>query len=266
MGRKALHVLKKAFIAAITYRSEIWLWFVLDQIPIIVTMLVWISLMQSHDTIAGYDLPSMLLYYFLSSFLTGLTGTHFETWRVEEIRMGRIDFYLTRPMSYIWQVFWHDVGGKTFYLLTSLPGYAVLFWIVNQNFPLAQLQFTWLSSLQFLWLLLFAYGVDFSLAMLTVLMGFWFEGAEGLQHFKWITLSLLTGSMMPVAVMPTWLQTVIAYLPFRYMISVPIGIIQGTAQLQLSDLSWMVGYIAVFSLSIIWLWRQARYAYASAGG
>jgi ABC-type uncharacterized transport system permease subunit len=43
-----------------------------------------------------------------------------------------------------------------------------------------------------------AHTIQFLIALWIVLLGFWFEGSSGLEHFKWIVLSLFSGAMIPM--------------------------------------------------------------------
>jgi ABC-2 type transport system permease protein len=122
------------------------------------------------------------------------------------------------------------------------------------------------SIISFVALLLFGYLLELAIGLLIVISSFWLEGADGLEHFKWISISLLSGQVMPLAFLPTWLQQTAAFLPFKYAYTVPIGVLQGTHTLVFSDWLWMLAWISVGAFGIAKLWKSALKVYSSAGG
>ncbi len=266
MSRKAWFVVQRSFMTSITYRSEIGLWLLLDFVPIFMLLLIWSSVYVGVDQVHGYSLSQLVFYYFLTSVITNITGSHFENWRVEEIRRGKIDFYLTRPFSYLKQLFWHDIGGKLFYICVNIPVQSVVFLSLAALFKFESWQISLTTLLSFGLFLIIGYTIEYLLAMIIVLLGFWFEGAEGLEHFKWIMVTLFSGSLVPISFMPQWLKSLVEIMPFRYMYSVPISIIQNTADLSWFDGIYICAFIALlFGLTLL-LWNRAKYQYASSGG
>jgi ABC-2 type transport system permease protein len=257
---------KRAFISSITYRSEVVLWFFLDLLPIVVLMFVWVSVYQGTDQIYGFSLGQVLQYYFLVMVINALTAHHFEQYRVKQIREGKIDFYLTRPLTYLAEIAWHAVGGKLFYGLVTVA-LASCSWLVLQAFfPVSSLTLTLPTILQFALLMIGGYLIEYFLALTIVLLGFWFENAEGLEHFKWIVVTLFSGHLIPIAFMPEWMKQVTLALPFKFISALPIGIMQQTTSITQGDWLYLCSFIAALWIFTTILWRAARYKYSSAGG
>ena len=265
MFRKHLSLFTINFINSFQWRAEIIVWIFLSIIPTLIIFLVWQNIFSSGQTINGYALSQIIEYYLLIVIIHGFTGVHFEGLRSQQIREGKIDHYLTKPVSFFSQVLLTDLGGKFFYLLFSMPFWLSALFILNQhqglNFALSATNITY-----FILLLSFGYIVDFFMAFITTTLTFWFEGAEGLQHFKWISISLFSGAMIPVAFMPSWLKNLTQLLPFKYIYAVPIGIIQGFYKLQPVDVIYACSFICFLGLVTKILWSRAAYKYASAGG
>lgn len=256
----------RGFIKSIQYRSEILVWFLLDMLPVLVLIFVWISIYAQKEAIGGYNLAQVLQYYFIAAMINAITASHFESWRVREIRDGKIDFYLTRPLSYLIEIAIRHLAGKALHLLITIPLFIGLWLILSVWLDFGTLTTSWLSLLQFLLLMLITFIIEFLIATIIVLIGFWIEGAEGLEHFKWISITIFSGWMIPVALMPDGLQHVVKQLPFRYMYDVPISILQDKAVLTAFDVLYASSFVAVLA-GITWLiWRKAQYQYASSGG
>jgi ABC-2 type transport system permease protein len=264
--RKYSEIIKRSYIKAIAFRSEVFLWIVLDTLPMMVVLLVWASMYHNNTTFSGYDFSAILQYYFLVAIINGLTAAHFETWRVQEIRDGKIDYFLMRPYSYPLEILLREIGGKLFYMTFSLPFFAVTFLLISTLGSLSLPVIQPLSATIFLCLLVTTFATEFLIGRIIVYAGFWFEYSEGLEHFKWIVITLLSGWMIPTAMMPTWLGTLVESLPFKYMYSVPIGVLQNTRDLRVYDALYIGAFIAVLITINKLMWNKAQYRYSSAGG
>src|SRR5690606_9292553 len=75
-------------------------------------------------------------------------------------------------------------------------------------------------------LLLAALVINISISLCITLSTFWLENSFGLAHFKWIVVVIFSGSMLPPALLPSWLQTIIYALPLKYLYYVPIAVMQ----------------------------------------
>ena len=69
--------------------------------------------------------------------------------------------------------------------------------------------------------------MQFCFSAINVLLGFWPENAEGFDHFRWLTISLLSGIVIPFAFMPPSLLKLAELLPFKYLHSVPVLVLLG---------------------------------------
>jgi ABC-2 type transport system permease protein len=256
----------RGFIKSVQYRSEIVVWFLLDILPTFILIFVWVSIYSQQNTINGYNLSQVLQYYLLVTLINALTASHFEQWRVREIREGKIDFYLTRPLHYLVEVAIRHLSGKAFYMLIAGPIFLLSWLVIGAFVDLGTLTIPITSLMQFSLLIIFSYLIEFLIATIIVLLGFWIEGAEGLEHFKWVIISLFSGSMIPVALMPTWLQSIVTSLPFRYMYDLPVSILQQKAILQFTDLVYVSFFVLLLSAATWVIWRKAQYQYASSGG
>ncbi len=266
MWKKYVARIKFGFIRSLSFRTEMVGWVILSIIPNLILFFIWSSVYGNQISVQGYDLGQLLQYFFLVMVINGVTGSHFEHWRAIEIRNGKIDFFLTRPFSYPLEILFSDIGSKIFYSLLSLPIFFISYYVLSFSFSLATFSIPFLSFIQFFIFLLFAYCVEFCFALLAVFLSFWFEGAEGLEHFKWITITVFSGSMVPLAFMPVWLQNVINALPFKYMYAIPVSIIQQKASLQTHDMIYMSGTLLFLILLLQFVWGHAVKKYASSGG
>jgi len=263
---KYLILFQKAFIKSIEYRTEILVWLILDILPTLVMLMIWIGIYQGKTEIGGYKLNQMLQYYLLAMVIEGITASHFESWRIDQIIMGKIDYFLTRPLSYLAEVVLGHFGGKFFYSMVSLPVFVLLWTGVSLISPIGLPHPNLLAVFWFMVLLILSSCINTLIALFIVLLGFWFEGAQGLEHFKWITLTLFSGIMVPISLMPIWLKNIVNFLPFKYLYAIPISVIQGIYQLTWQDVIYLFSFTGFLLLLNLITWKQAKYRYCSAGG
>jgi ABC-2 type transport system permease protein len=254
------------FLQSIEHRGELLVWVCLSIVPNIILLAIWQSAYGKSQVLNGYNLSQILQYFLFGTLINSLTSTHFEAFQSRQIREGKIDNAMTKPLSYPVQIFLRDIGGRAFYMILTLPIFICTYMLLMHIFQLSALHIPFVAVLQFFILMVFGYWIEFSFAFATVLLTFWFEGAEGLEHFKWIIITIFSGWMIPVAFMPQWLQKAVAVLPFKYMYAIPIDILQGRALLQITDLVLMSVSAIVLFLALSVLWRKAVYKYSSAGG
>ncbi len=266
MWRRFTHLIKHSFLVSLGYRSEVFLWILLSIVPTAVVLLIWVSVYQGASELRGFQLSQLLQYLFIATVISGITSSHFESWRAREIREGKIDYLLTKPISYLTQVFLHDLGAKIFYIAYSIPIFIFSYWFLSQVLPISGIQFSLINFLQFCILIVYGYLVEFFLALIVLLLTFWFENGEGLEHFKMLTISLLSGMMIPIVFMPPWLQSIVQALPLKYMYAWPIEILQQRQTLQIQDLLYAAAFLLFLYGLVRLLWRRALLRYCSAGG
>lgn len=254
------------FIRTLQFREEIAIYAFLDVIPFFVLFFLWGAVYSGQETINNYSFSDIVQYYILVVFIQRITATYFEGWRSQEIRMGKIDYFLTRPFSYIHEIISRELGGKIVNLLISIPILTLFYLFSIKMFHVSKIILDLNNLFIFLGLLAVAYAIQIMIALWIVLLTFWFEGSSGLEHFKWILISLFSGSIIPFDFMPIWLQKVFNLLPFRYISYIPIQVIQGKMKLQTYDYTFISSTLVIMILFSNFLWRKARYKYSSAGG
>jgi len=263
---RSLALIKLWFIKALEYRTELLVWIAITLFNTLILISIWLSIFRGSIEIRGLQMTQVIQYFLLATIINSITASHFESWRSREIREGKIDHYLTKPIAYPLQIFFADIGNRLFYMCLIVPLTLLMYlgcmYFFKINLPTVSLG----SFFLFLFFLGAGYMIEFSLAMIAVLLSFWFEGAEGLEHFKWITITLLSGYMIPLPLMPSWLQHVVNALPLKYMYAVPIGILQSHQSIQLFDVAYLGGFLMFLYLFQKWLWGKAVKKYSSAGG
>lgn len=258
-------VIRFKFIKALQWRTEMVLWILLDIFPFIILLFIWQSIF-AFSLVQNTSLSELTIFYFMVIVVQGLTSTHFEEYRPEEIRLGKIDFFLIKPYNYLQEIILNDLAGKLLYIIAFAPIVTLL------GFALWRLELSTLPNLTgvhlfvLLCLLLLAYLMQLCFSILITLSAFWFDEASGLTHFKWLFISLFSGTLIPVALMPEWLQAVTNFFPLKFLFAVPIKLLQEQVLPTQGDWGLLLCTIIALLFGIFFVWKRGVQKYCSAGG
>lgn len=192
------------------------------------------------------------LYAFVALTQAALTYLAMFGWYelMESVHTGEIGADLLKPMSYF--RFWlaKDAGRATVALL--LRGVIIMLFfglVFPMSFPTDWLHWVWLGTA-----VLFSWLVSFTFRFLVNLAAFWSPNARGMINAGFIFGWLLSGFLMPLRLLPEWLQTIAYLTPFPYMLNLVVelylGLLQGPELVQalLLQLAWAAGMAIVGQL------------------
>ncbi len=251
-----LEIIRFKITRMLVFRTEMAIWIVLSCLPFAILFLIWQELFAGQSIVNGYSLSDITSYYLISLFLMNLTEVHFEGWRSEEVRLGRIDRFFTKPFDYITEIVLGESVGKLLYGLLFLPVFGAFTVLAVHTVGATLPQLSLISILSFICLALVAYTIQLCFGMLITFLTFWFEGAQGLEHFKMLTITLLSGTLMPLEFLPDWLQTLTNLLPFKYLYAVPIGVLQGKYTIQTVDAAHILFTVGMLIGAVRLVWYQ----------
>lgn len=264
--KKYLAFFRLSLMTDLQFRAETVLWLLMDLIPYVTMIFIWQAIYRGAATIQDYSLVQVMQYYVMVAMIDRLTAVHFESWRAEQIRDGKIDFHLIRPFSYLLEIYISNLASKFFAFCLFLPVLGMLVFIINFFIPGFSLPDFFANAPQFLVVLFAAHLIQFIFGLWIVLLTFWLEGSNGLEHFKWVTVALFSGSIMPVIFLPELMRQVVELLPFKYLFVVPIMLLQGQYRLVPFDYLYMTGVILGMLALTAFIWKKARLQYSSVGG
>lgn len=231
-------------------------------VPPLAAMFVWIAAGDS-GSIQGFTSRSFIAYYLVLILVNQLTYAQSNWTLGDVIREGSLNFWLTRPMPVIWNLLASEIAGKVVTLIFVIPVILILALVLKPEIHTTPLQVLMASiSLLMGWMLRFLWGYWLAL------LAFWSSRADGLLAVQDALVFLFSGILAPVALLPGVLQTVASWLPFRYMVGLPIEIL-----IQISDgsdmmraLSIQAGWLTVTICLAVLLWKQGLRRYNALGG
>ena len=203
----------------VAYRAEFLVWMLTTTLPLVMLGL-WTSV-ASEAPFRGYSSPDFVAYYLATLIVRNLTGS-WVVWQInEEVRQGQMSMRLLRPVHPFVQYAVSHVAAVPLRGIVALPVTAIILITSARasisHDPAQVVMF--LPSIAAAWILTFAFL--FALGS----CAFFLDKAMSLMEVYFGVFAIFSGYLIPLALLPWWLRDAAAYLPFRFMLSVPVEII-----------------------------------------
>ncbi|MCI2424971.1 ABC-2 family transporter protein [Candidatus Acetothermia bacterium] len=265
MFRKYLKVASVVYQEGTQYRLQYVASFLCVIFPLLAVVFLWRTVFQDIQMIEGFTESMMITYYILVALLTDLVSPGIMMYITEDIREGTLSKYLLRPISRRWYHFSEEIGISLGYSLVALIvilGFIFLF-AVDFYFP---------ANLLYIPLFLVSVGLSMvlgtGLTYLFSLSAFWLEEDTGLDYVLEYLVPILTGALIPLALLPEFVYQVASFLPFKYLLYFPIEIF--LERITLSEIGYglftQILWIGVIYLLGAWVWRRGCRRYTARGG
>ncbi len=259
---KFLAVVRMAINDAVIYRSDILMWAFSLLLGPLIYLIIWLAL-----SISGGKPPltqSEFVQYYL---LVMLVRTWANSWNSQfianDIRTGAISPFLIRPIPYLSYRFGDSVGNRIIKAVFGLTAILILGIFFKVSIPNADI-FQWLS-----------FGLSFLMAgiLMTIsdiiigLLAFWFDDITAIDEFYDVFYMIFSGVVLPLVIFPEFIQKVLIFLPFKYMLAFPVEILMGEATG--SDIAlgliiqalWLILFFGLYKF----LWTKGQIKYQAFG-
>ncbi len=211
---------------------------------------VLIALFGARDNVAGYSLQAAITYTGLTQALLSYVAI-FGWWDlIRSIRTGDVASDLSRPLDFFWYWFAQDVGRAVGQMLWRALPIMALYALVYQ-IAVPPTPFHWIALCISMGLVLL---ISFAWRFVVSLSAFWTQDAVGIGRFAWTIAIFLSGFIMPIAFMPSWLIPLMHLTPFPAMVNTPMEIYLGVVSASelpgalAEQLLWIVILIALARL------------------
>jgi ABC-2 type transport system permease protein len=260
---RALPTLFRIGVAeTVAYRAEFLVWILTTTQPLIMLGL-WTRVAREAP-FSGYSSTEFVAYFLAALIVRQLTG-NWVAWQMsEEIRTGTMAMRLLRPIHPFFAYAASQAAAIPFRSFIALP---VAFVLLASSGASAlstdPVQLVLLApSLLFAWLITFA--VLFAIGALA----FFLTQTMAIANLYFGLFSLFSGYLMPLDLLPRPIAVVASWLPFRFMLSVPVELL--TKSLDGAKLARLLGgqaAWAVITLAIaLALWRAGVKRFEAVGG
>ena len=255
---------KIAIAEQIQYRAANYMYMLGMVAEPVIYLVVWSTVAQQQGgSVGGYTVGALAAYYIVWTLVRNINIV-FTPWGWEwRIREGRLSAQLLRPLFPIVEDLGFFLGWKPVVIVLWLPIAAFLALVFRP-----ELHPSPLAILVFPFSLLGAYLIrslnQSSLGLIT----FWTTRVGPIFELYVAVELLLSGRLVPLSLMPGWVQRLADVLPFRWTFGFPIEALVGnlsTAQL-LGGLVMQLFWILVGTVLVRVVWHFAIRRYSAVSG
>jgi len=256
--RKYTALLKASWSLTMEYRVGTLVWMLSNTFPLIM-LAVWLSLAEE-GPVGNYAPADFVRYYVIVVIVRQFT-TAWVSYELErQIRLGELSPKLLRPLHPIHEHVAIHLADRVFRIGLLLPLVFLVFWF----YPAARFSTDIFSAALAVVTTVIAFGVRFLTFSCIGLLSFWTTQSESLSDLYYGAWVMLGGIIAPLDLLPASVMHFGFYLPFRYMLSLPVEIVLGKVtgaalwQGVLMQIGWLVGGFVLFRL--LWHWGVRNYS------
>ncbi|HEX3695347.1 MAG TPA: ABC-2 family transporter protein [Polyangia bacterium] len=246
----------------VAYRAEFLVWILTTNMPLVM-LAIWHAV-AADGPVGRFDQKQFTAYYLAVLAVRLLTST-WVVWQMSmEIRDGTLSAKLLRPLHPLVAYSAEHLAAVPMRALVISPILALLVIVAGDRLAVRDPAMLAIiaASLLGAWLLIF-----FTMVLLGAL-AFFVESAQGLFELWLAVHAILSGYLLPLESLPTWLQSIARVLPPRFMLGFPVEALIGleTRQQALTELGAQWAYVLALFFSSLAVWRAGVKRFAAYGG
>lgn len=264
---RELRILRRMTAANIAmnlvYRVNFAMFMVANIAVPVISLLVWRAALAS-----GARLPVgkeyLTTYFVILSFVTMATSSWMAPFLSEDIRLGKLSIWMIRPTSMLHESIANNLAEKALKAVMLIPMIGVMWLGFAGAVRVPGNGLRWL---------LFAASTVLGAVLVFVLdiiigaLAFWLDDTSGINRARTLILGLLSGAIVPLALMPGWSQGFMRMQPFRFTVSFPVEILAGG--LRAHDIAVgfgvQLGYVLAVCLLARAIWSAGLRSYSAVG-
>jgi ABC-2 type transport system permease protein len=230
----------------------------------IVYLVVWSTIAeQEGGSVGGFTPGAFAAYYIVWTLVRNMNIVFTPFGWEYRIREGRLSSQLVRPLHPIHYDLAYFAGWKVVVIVLWLPLAAVLVWLFDP-----ELDPTGAQIAAFVLAIWGAYLIRSLLLWCLGMITFWTTRISAIFEMYFAAELLLSGRVVPMSLMPDWVQTMSRYLPFESTFGFPITALVGpvTNDELVDGLIRQVIWIAIGTVLVSIMWRRALRTYTAVAG
>ena len=229
----------------------------------VIYLVVWQTVAESRGgQVEGITAGEFAAYYIVWTLVRNMNIVFTPYGWEDRIRQGELSGMLVRPVHPIHYDLAYFAGWKVVVVVLWLPIAAVLSLIFRPTFDVSPLEVAVFAVA--IW---GAYLIRSMLLWVLGMVTFWTTRVSALYDLYFTAELLLSGRLVPLALLPAWALTLADWLPFKYTFGYPIEVLAGDLSTRelLSGLGLQAVWIAVGALLVAAVWRVGVRRYAAVG-
>jgi ABC-2 type transport system permease protein len=226
-----------------------------------VYLVVWTSIARANGgSVSGYTVGRFAAYYIIWTLVRNMNFA-FRNWE-PRIREGQFSHALLRPIHPIHYDLAYYAGWKIVLIVLWLPFAAALIALFHPAFAITPLR-----AGVFAVAIWGAYLVRSMMYWPLGLVTFWTGRSSALFDVYVAFEMVLSGRLVPLALLPNWAQRLSAFLPFQWNFGFPIQVLVGNLSTQalFYGLGMQVLWVAIGACVVALCWPHCVQQYSAVG-
>lgn len=245
---------------------EFWIQLIIERIlPLAIPLLAWMAIFEyaQKDELAGWAQQEMMAYYLLVFLIGIFTDIQFHYEMSTMVHMGTLNQWLIRPLSFLETAASQIISRILLLLIPGMAALLLCFWIMPQAL-------TWITPHSILHVALTMPLAVLLFSLISTAIGmfsFWVIKTDSIFALTMLILEFFGGRLLPLDLLPAWLERISRFLPLRFGIAGPVDAILHPEKASILPLLLGQGLwcVALFGL-VVFLWRAGMRRFDAVGG
>lgn len=230
----------------------------------VIYMVVWSAVAEQQGGIVGGYTPGAFAAYYIVWTLVRQMNIAFTPFGWEwRIRNGRLSMSLLRPIHPLHEDVAFFAGWKVVMIILWIPLAIVLSFIFKP-----ELNPTIIEGIVFFIAIWMTYLIRTITLSLLGMVTFWTTRVSALFELYFAAELIFSGRLVPLSLMPAWIQEAAWFLPFRWTFGYPIEVLIGQMSTteMLSGLGMQLAWILFGGIIVNIVWKFAIRKFSAVGG
>ncbi len=255
-----LTTMKIALLTQFQYRAQNYFYMIGMIAEPVIYLVVWSTIANAQGgSVGGYTAGAFAAYYIVWTLVRNMNIVFTPYGWEDRIQHGQLSGELLRPIHPIHGDVAYFAGWKVVVIVLWLPLAAVLAWIFKPT-----LNPTWLQVLVFFFAIWGAYLIRTMLLSLLGMITFWTTRVGAIYELFFALELVSSGRLVPMTLMPDWVQRIAYYLPFQWTFFFPINALVGKSTpadlFSGLGMQWIWILTGMVVLNIVWHFGIRRFS------
>lgn len=230
----------------------------------VIYLVVWSTVArQQGGSVGGYSPGAFAAYYIVWTLVRNMNLVYTPYGWERRIRNGKLSMSLIRPIHPLHEDIAFFAGSKVIEILLWLPLALVLSLIFKPD-----LHPTLLECAVFFVSIWFAYLIRTMTVSVLGMITFWTTRVSAIFEMYFAAELVLSGRLVPLSLMPQWVQDLAWFFPFRWTFGFPIetlvGSMSGTELFTGLGVQFLWTLLGVIAVNI--MWKAGIHRFSAVGG
>jgi ABC-2 type transport system permease protein len=246
------------------YRANLLMYLLYWLVSPVVYLAVWTSIANTQGSVSGLTANDFTTYYLILLIVDQLTSEitlHLLAYKIQD---GTLSSELIRPVHPIFtNTLMNNLAFKALIFAVFVQVWLILCLLFRPDFSAVTMQNILLSIPA----IILGFSINFFLGASITSLAFWTTRVYSISEFFFALSSLMSGQFVPLELMPPLIQKIAGFLPYQFIIYIPVQIILGRIPADLYFQKLVLGLAWLLALYMLfrWAWREGVKRFSAVG-